>query len=244
MRADEGYYFGIGAFETIAVEEGVPVLFGEHLRRLRRAMEFFQIKTPMEEIEGQARQALNTPEMKKGRRVLKIAVSPENILVTSRENTYQKEDYIRGFRADFSPVRRNESSPLTYHKTLNYGDCLLEKRAAKSRGIDEPVFLNMKGEIAEGACTNVFFVKRGRLITPEVSCGLLPGILREYICGSAEVEERSIRPEEIPECEEMFVTNSLLGVMPVISLGEHAFPSRTRGDGLLAQYIQRITASF
>lgn len=236
LTVDEGYYFGIGAFETIAVEEGKAMFLTQHCERLQRAMEFFGIKRPMDEIVKKAEQALEDPQMHKGRKVLKITVSPQNLLVTTRDNTYKETDYARGFKADFSMVRRNETSPLTYHKTLNYGDCLLEKRLAGTRGIDEPVFLNLKGEVAEGACTNVFFVKQGCIFTPPVSSGLLPGIMREHICTVCDVAERVVTPAEAQACEEMFLTNSLLGVMPVCSLGTYRFPSQETGRKLQRAY--------
>lgn len=237
---DEGFYFGVGAFETIAVEEGRLIFLQQHYERLQRAMDFFGIKTPMEKITQKVAQTLAPARMHTGRKVLKITVSPENLLVTARENVYGRSDYERGFRTDFSEVRRNETSPFTFHKTLNYGDCLLEKRRAKDRGIDEPVFLNMKGEIAEGASTNVFFVRQGQVLTPPVSSGLLPGILRGYICDVCGAREQAITPEEAAECEEMFLTNSLLGVMPVVSLGAHRFVSQSKSRELLEQYQRQI----
>lgn len=174
--------------------------------------------------------------MQTGRMVLKITVSSENILVSSRKNTYTTEDYERGFTTEYSKVKRNETSSFTYHKTLNYGDCLLEKRQAKARGIDEPVFLNTRGEIAEGASTNVFFVKNGEIFTPSVDSGLLPGILREYICSHYPVKQQIIRPDEISQFDEMFLTNSLLGVMPVRSLESFVFPSCEKGREILKEY--------
>lgn len=242
LTPDDGYYFGIGAFETIAVENGVPVFYEQHCERLQRAMDFLEIKIPLGEIRRSAEQVLGEPEMQVGRKVLKITVSPENVLVTFRQNTYCRADYERGFTAQFSNVRRNETSPFTYHKTLNYGDCLFEKRRAKAGGIDEPVFLNLKGGISEGACTNVFFVKNGRMITPSVSSGLLPGILRDYICSVCEVEERTVEPDEVSECEEMFLTNSLMGVMPVTRLGEYHFPGREKSRELLERYRREVLA--
>ncbi|MGM9640053.1 MAG: aminotransferase class IV, partial [Faecousia sp.] len=236
LEPDEGYYFGLGAFETVAVEEGRPVMLKEHYARLFRAMEFFCIKISTDELEEKVGNALAAPGMKTGRWVLKIAASKKNILVTTRKNTYSECDYERGFTADFSHVRRNETSPLTYHKTLNYGDCLLEKRRAHCRGIDEPIFLNTKGAIAEGATTNVFFVKNDRIYTPTVSSGILPGIMRAYICESDRVQETELYPQELTQFEEMFLTNSLLGVMPVVSLGSHRFLSQNIGRGLLAKY--------
>lgn len=240
---DEGFYFGMGAFETIAVEYGKPIFLQQHYERLQRAMDFFGIKMPMENIKQKVEQTLAAAEMQNGRKVLKITVSPENLLVTTRENVYGRSDYERGFRADFSEVRRNETSPFTFHKTLNYGDCLMEKRRAKERGIDEPVFLNMKGEISEGASTNVFFIRQGRILTPPVSCGLLPGILRGYICDAFDAEERVVTPEEAFGCEEMFLTNSLLGVMPVVSLGTHCFASQNRSRKLLEEYQRKVALS-
>ena len=218
MLADEGYFFGIGAFETIAVEEGYPILLEEHYRRLERALYFLHVPVPVEKIGQEVEEALARPEMKMGRQVLKITVSEKNLLVTTRKNPYGDREYEQGFATDFSTVKRNETSPFTYHKTLNYGDCIWEKRKASRRGIQEPVFCNTRGVIAEGASTNVFFVKNGRICTPSVACGLLPGILREYLCSHYEVEEREIYPGEVPEMEEMFLTNSLMGVMPAISL--------------------------
>lgn len=65
--------------------------------------------------------------------VLKIVASSENILFLTRENHYGPADYEKGFRLAYSKVRRNETSPLTYRKSLNYGDCILEKRAVVVR---------------------------------------------------------------------------------------------------------------
>lgn len=238
ITPDQGYFFGIGAFETVAVEEGNPIFLKEHYERLFRTMEFLNLQLSTDELEDKVGKVLEEPFMNTGRKVLKITASEKNLLVTTRENTYDEKQYKKGFTADFSSVRRNETSPFTYHKTLNYGDCLREKHLAHERGVDEPVFLNTKGMIAEGATTNVFFVKNGDIFTPSVECGLLPGIMRDYICRENQVWEKDIYPEEIKEFEEMFLTNSLLGVMPVVTLGKYRFPSRAVGQRLLETYFK------
>lgn len=229
---DEGYFYGMGAFETIAVEQGVPMLLPAHLARLRRAADFLGLSVSMEEIGRKTEELLGNSQAKEGRKVLKITVSEKNILVNLRENTYTDEDYERGFTAALSPVRRNETSPFTYHKTMNYGDCILEKRRWRARGVDEPIFLNTRGELCEGATTNIFFVEKGEIFTPPVSCGLLPGVMRAHVCAHGPVRERVLRPEELDGVEEMFLTNSLLGIMPVQSLDGRQFPSRSRTEAL------------
>lgn len=238
LMPDEGYYFGMGAFETIAVENGKTILLQKHYGRLRKAADFLSISLKKKEIEDEVQKVMTAKDMQSGRKVIKITISEQNLTVTARENIYTDSVYEKGFTADFSTVLRNETSPFTYHKTLNYGDSLREKRLAKKRGIDEPVFLNTKGMITEGACTNVFFAREGRLYTPSVNCGLLPGILRSYICERYEVIEQEIYPADIPCYDEMFVTNSLLGIMPVVTLDGYEFLSQDMGRKLLEQYRQ------
>ena len=243
FTADEGYYFGLGAFETIAVEEGKPVFLKEHYERLLQALKFFDLQVDFEEIQRMVHEALGAEPMQTGRKVLKITVSQKNLVVSTRENTYREEDYRQGFTAAYAKIRRNETSPLTYHKTLNYGDCILEKRRAKADGIQEPVFLNTRGEIAEGATSNVFFVKDGQIMAPPLSCGMLPGILRQYLYQNYEIHERIILPTQVPEFQEMFVTNSLLGIMPVRQMEDFAFPSMETGRRLREEYRRAVWQS-
>lgn len=236
LTADEGYYFGLGAFETIAVEEGKPVFLEKHYERLWRAMDFFSLSVNEGEIREKVEKALGEEHMKSGRKVLKITVSQKNLVVSTRENTYTEEDYQQGFSTAYARVRRNETSPLTYHKTLNYGDCILEKRRAKAEGIQEPIFLNTRGELAEGATSNVFFVKDGEIFAPPLSCGMLPGILRQYLYETYSIREQVILPEQVAEFQEMFVSNSLLGIMPVRQLESFVFPGMEMGRKLLEEY--------
>lgn len=167
---------------------------------------------------------------------LKIMVSEKNMLFLPRENHYQEADYEKGFRLEYSAVRRNETSPLTFHKTANYGDCILEKRGAGKAGVDERIFLNTRGELAEGTLSNVFFLKEGKLYTPGKECGLLPGVVRRYLLEKEGAKERVIYPEEIPDFEECFVTNSLMGIMPVNSLAGHLFAGRKQTEVLRTRY--------
>lgn len=235
---DEGYYFGLGAFETIAVENGIPCFLEQHYQRLFRALEFLQVHQSPDNIRKQVDWALADQRLQSGRKVLKITVSEKNVDVSIRTNPYTKEDYRKGFLVSFSKVRRNETSPLTYHKTLNYGDCILEKRHALEKGFHEAVFLNTKGELAEGTTTNLFLIKERKIVTPSLACGILPGIIREYLLQTLHVEEKIIFPHDIMQYDEMFLTNSLLGIMPVKKIGNYTFKSMDQGTYLARNFCE------
>ena len=264
ITLDEGFQFGLGAFETIAVEAGKPIFLDKHLKRLERAAEFLYLGTLSERgitekqilryLEEQAQlpesraNVANITQFSESREnfsdithcALKIMLSKENVVFSMRANPYTPEQYEKGFVLDISPVKRNETSSLVYHKTMNYGDCILEKRNAVAAGVDERLFLNTKDQICEGTVSNIFFVKQGKLYTPDTRCGLLPGILREYICETQHVEEVIIYPENLKEYEECFVTNSLMGIMPVRQIEETSFTEEKVTQTLLAKYQKLI----
>ena len=232
ITLDEGYSFGLGAFETIAVKDGKLIFLDRHLRRLDRALHFLKIGTLDER--GITEKHVKQQKLTDG--ACKLTVSKENVVFQQRKNPYTDDIRRTGFVMDFSSVRRNETSPLTAYKTLNYGDCILENRQAHGLGMNERIFLNTKGQISEGTVSNIFFVRNGKLYTPDLSCGLLPGILREYLCETENVEEAVIYPAELGQYEECFVTNSLMGIMPVNQLGEWKSESREVTNQLLKKY--------
>lgn len=222
ITLDEGFQFGLGLFETICVEQGKPLLLSWHLERLYASMKALDIFQPVTEKEVMVYLKMQPGE----HRALKIMVSEKNRLFTIRPNPYTPEKISQGFLLDYSQVYRNETSPLVRHKTMNYGDCILEKRHAALRGVDELIFCNSRGEICEGTTTNIFFVQGKQIYTPPVSCGLLPGITRRFIMEYFPVTEKILYPEDVMEMEECFVTNSLMGVMPVRRLGDKEFQKR------------------
>lgn len=236
MILDEGYQYGLGAFETIAVVENKAIFLMEHLHRLNKTLAFLNISQSISEETVQNH--LVQHPIPYG--ALKIMISEKNLTFKESQVVYPKAQYQNGFRIDYSKVKRNETSPLTYHKTLNYGDCILEKRNAKRLGLDELLFLNTRDELTEGSVCNIFFAKDGQLYTPPISCGLLPGILRDYIGQTYTVTEQIIKREDIPGFDECFVTNSLMGIMPVQSLGNVEFNIRTLTETIIKKYLAEI----
>ena len=89
--------------------------------------------------------------------------------------------------------------------------------------------------------SNVFFVKAGKLHTPAIEAGLLPGIVRGWVIEQFPVARGLFSKAELAEAEEIFVTNSIAGVMPVTEI-EGLFQPRRRDIVLqvMAAYEKRI----
>lgn len=206
---DEGLSFGRGVFETILCIDK-PVFFNEHIERLKKSMEKIGLIPLEEEI---LRAKIDNLDIQD--KVLKITVTPLNIIITERKINYKEEDYKRRMTLTISKVNRNSTSRLCYIKSTCYIENLLEKENAKKIGYDDVIFLNENGYVTETSCANIFIVKNKEIFTPKISDGLLDGIIRRKIIEHCDIKEKSITVKDLKESEEVIITNSLMGVMSI-----------------------------
>lgn len=240
IRLDRGVQFGIGVFETIAVWDHKAIFLSYHLDRLENGMKALGIKNPKYHRDTMLEKMRDITTLFK-KTAVKIIVTEENLIYKLREISYDREHYEKGFHLCFSDVMRNETSPMTYLKTINCADLILEKEKAKEKGFDEPILLNSQGMITEGAVSNIFCVKNGRIRTPAVSCGLLDGAVRHHLLSVfPEIEETFLTKEDLLSSDEIFLTNSLMGVMPVATLENRRLPQRINADFMRKYYFDYI----
>ena len=121
-----------------------------------------------------------------------------------------------------------------------FDPCDNEKRKSKKMSYDEPIFLNSKNQVTEGATSNIFVVVKDKIYTPKLSCGLLNGIVRQYIISNYHVIETEIDLEFLNNADEIFLTNSLFGIMPVNNLEEKVFKSQKISKEILSSYKKYI----
>lgn len=236
MEYDSGFSFGMGVFETMSVHNGRCVMLDRHMARLLHGLEILDIPTAIDRSSIEE----HVSDGNLDGHVLKVEVSEKNVIFSDRVNPYDESMYSRGFVMNISKVRRNESSPLTYIKSLGYGDSIMEKRRSKRNGFDEPLFLNSRGEICEGATSNIFFSRKGRLFTPDVGCGLLPGTVRGFILDDLGAEECTIAVDDMESFDGCFISNSVLGIMPVNSIEDVTFRNRIVAESLRDAYRKAI----
>ncbi|MDI9216453.1 aminotransferase class IV [Clostridium tertium] len=210
ITIDSGYFFARGVFETILVKEK-PIFLEKHINRLNNGINTLQIGelVEVEDINNLIKD-FNIENC-----ALKIVVTEKNIVLETRELVYKSGDYLRGFSLKIAGTIKNSTSKLTYIKSMNYLENILEREEATKEGYNEVIFLNEKGYVCDGSLSNIFIVKNGTIFTPKVSSGLLPGIVRDYVIRNHNVIEKEINLDEIMNADEIFITNSLLGIMGV-----------------------------
>ncbi|MFZ5969372.1 MAG: aminotransferase class IV [Bacillota bacterium] len=229
----EGYMYGYGLFETIKVSEGRPVFLKEHIDRLLDGCQRIKLKETdfLYNIEALGCELLQANNIQTG--VLRVLYAKDtdehyHLVISTREFAYDEEKYKKGFQLCFSSIKRNPDSLLVYVKSNNYLENMLARQGAREKGFDEVVFLNCYGNVCEGTISNIFFVKEGRLYTPSVDCGILPGIMRKKVMDLGRKMGLSVKTGEyekkcLLEADEIFITNSLMEIMPVSKLDDKIF---------------------
>jgi branched-chain amino acid aminotransferase len=145
------------------------------------------------------------------------------MVTAGQYHPYPEQTYNRGFSVSISFIRRNSGSLLAGLKSTNYLESLLARQKARSSGFDDAILLNDKGLLAEASTSNIFIVSGGILRTPGKESGILPGITRDIILKLAsqsgiDTLEQDIELDDPVHADEVFLTNSLIEVMPVTGI--------------------------
>jgi branched-chain amino acid aminotransferase len=224
--ADRGFTLGDGLFETIAVRQGEILRFDAHCARLRQGCETLGIPYPAANLKAAIDDVLaaNICTDAAVRLTLTRGSAPRGLapdgpalptLLIGVESWLGSPPPARCIIA--SVTRRNEHSPLARIKSLNYLDNILARQEAAVRGANEAILLNTKGLVAETTISNLFIVKEGRVFTPPVEDGALPGIMRAAVMTVCSCMQKSLAPDDVYAADGVFLTNSL-GIRTLASL--------------------------
>lgn len=234
---DGGLLYGDGIFETIRVYDGVPFRLSDHLSRLFDSAKVIKLKIPVSIKKfGPAIQKLLAANGLTEAYIRITVTRGENVIIVAREfKGYPAKSYSDGISTQISKIKQDAASPLSRIKSLNFLPHMLAKRSAQDDGFDDAILLNTDMNVAEAATSNIFIVKRGCLITPSLDSGILPGITRSVIIEVARqlrmaVSEKTVSVKELLAADEIFFTNSLAEVLPVVKVGRRAMSGGRPGE--------------
>lgn len=257
---DHGYLYGDGIYETLRAYDGTLFLLGRHLERLERSAKAIYLKLPMSlsEIGEALKESLTKNNLKDAYVRIQISRGPGDIgldpklcpeptmvIIAKPFSEYPVHYYEKGVSVSVAATRRNHPSALDPSvKATNFLNNILAKVESLSAGAYEGIMLNWEGYIAEGTISNVFWAREGRLFTPALSVGILPGVTRSLVLELARqngipVEEGAYKQEELFDAEECFITNTTMEVMPVTSI-----EGRTVGSGVPGPVTKLLAAAY
>jgi len=236
--ADRGFLLGDGLFETLASRDGRPNRLEAHLARLRAGAAVLSIPMPLatEPLEQGVIDILAANGLSKGDAVLRITLTrgpgqrgllppadPQpTLLITAARAAHATPEALTAIMAS---TRRNERSPLAQVKSLNYLDNVLARMEAAKRGADEALLINTAGRLASASSANLFLLRNRTLLTPPPSEGVLPGVTRGAVLALAEALDLSavetpLQRDDLARADEAFLTNSLIGVRPLVKVDD------------------------
>jgi branched-chain amino acid aminotransferase len=221
LVADRGFTLADGIFETIKAVGSTPFWLSEHFERLKGGAVQIGLTIPFNETRiCDAIDRLLAGATEDSRSALRLTITrgaaarglwpkeaasqPTCVLTVAPSPATIPQDFVV-----CRSTRRNEHSPLSRIKSLNYGDNILARREAIERGVDDAIMLNTEGHVACATVGNVFFRIDGVWVTPPKADGILPGLARRRFIAELGAVESSISSETIRKSDAGFVCNSL-----------------------------------
>tara|TARA_B110000908_G_scaffold77912_1_gene93657 strand:- start:8548 stop:9327 length:780 start_codon:yes stop_codon:yes gene_type:complete len=212
---------GLSVFETMLANHGEIKGFDLHVVRLQAGLERLGINMMEADLAGDVNTLLAANDLNDER---------VKVRITAICDLYMIEADVAPLRSEVSAVVlsefiRNERSPVAGIKCGSYAENIMALHEAHQAGVDEVIFLNSVGDVAECATANLFIVKDGELFTPDLESGCLPGVTRELVMRAARrvamnVSEDTVSLADLLDADEVFLTNTQIGVQAVSSIGD------------------------
>ena len=246
ISSDCGFVFGDGLFETMKARNGNIPSFDLHLDRLFSSMLQLRYNTDFftsENIRSAVFKLLLKNDLLGTDAYIKIVVTrssyghklifdpkskPGLIIFAKKLMGYPDDFYKTGVNVFTCSIKRNAFGNDIYrHKLINYFENVLAKNEAAANQAQEALFTTRDKAVLEGAVSNLFTVKGGKVFTPPLTQNILPGITRQLvidICHKNKIKfaEKRIHYFNLLEADEVFLTNSIMEIMPVKRVDSYA----------------------
>jgi branched-chain amino acid aminotransferase group I len=247
---DRGFLYGDGIFETLRTYNGEPFKLTEHLGRMRCSAE--KLKISFEYTNAEISETITklleknivqdayiriTLSRGEGGSALQMSDGLRSTILIQVKpfKPYDEKLYEEGMSLSVSDHRRSTTNPICRHKTTNMLTSILLKEEAGSKSAHDSIVLNTDGYVAECIVSNIFMVKDGSVVTPSLDTNILPGITRKTvleICKNSGIPARevSFKIDSLIKAEEVFITNSLMEIMPVSRVEDNKIGKVTPGE--------------
>jgi len=205
-------YKPLSLIETI-LWNGKYEFLEEHFKRMSDSAEYFGFAFDLRNISRCLKEAEKKFNGTFSYRIRLLLAKDGRI--TFETSVIEKNISRKTQSAVLSNLRTDPDDVFLYHKTTNRDLYDAEYKRCRDKGFFDVIFLNTKGEVTEGAISNVVIKKNKKIYTPPLSSGLLPGIFRAHLLKNRRVEEKKIFPDDLRKADKIFLCNSVRGLIEV-----------------------------
>jgi branched-subunit amino acid aminotransferase/4-amino-4-deoxychorismate lyase len=237
---DRGFRYGMSIFESLPVDAGRACHLAPHLERLRRACAAHGFTCPADAL-AQIDPQLTQSGVTGWARIYVTAGEGAPTDPAAGGEVYLFVEARQRIPCDaYQLVLADETCHPIFGgtKTGNYWANLHQLRRAQARGAHEALLFNERAELVSACCANVFVVQNAIVRTPALECGARDGVIREIVMRQVRVEEASLFMRDVLAADEIFVTNSWIGVMPAFSID-----GRTLSSHRVAASLESLNSS-
>ena len=197
--------------ESLLWQGGYP-LIELHLDRLEDSADYFGFACNREATQT-ALQNYARDFADSRRRKVRLLLGREGALQITSEVLAGQAGEQGPARVRIAAQRTDPHDRMLFHKTTHRSVYNEAFKAATDAGFDEVVFLNLRGEVTEGAISNLFVEKDGRWFTPPIECGVLAGVYRRHLLETRpEIEERVLSPDDLRNADAVYICNAVRGL--------------------------------
>ena len=233
--ADRGFLYGDGIYETLRSYNGKPFKLADHLERMRDSAR--QLKISFDYTNADIGERINELLEKNhtqdayiritlsrgsggGRLQMDDNIEPTTLIQVKPFSPYDSKLYDEGMSLVVSDYKRSTTCPISRYKSTNLLQSILRKEEANKKSAHEAIILDTDGYVAECVVSNIFMVSAGSVVTPSLDTNILPGITRRMvldICKNSgiPIDEEHFKIDVLIKADEVFITNSLMEIMPV-----------------------------
>ena len=212
LSDEKGWMKGSGVFETIKTVENKPWALSRHMRRAVSSARRLGLAVPSEDSVRISLQLLLEQE-RFDQGVLRLSFGADGNWSATHiaYGGWNAGAHVVTYKKEISAVKQPIKS-FPYDHRINVLD------EVKAQGADEAIILNEYGRISEGAVTNLLIFLNGEWITPPISDGVLPGVMRALVIEYCGVLVRSISASDLPSVQSGFLLSSLRIAQPIASI--------------------------
>jgi len=233
-----GLLAGWGVFSTLRVLEGVPFAYERHWERMRRDAHALRVPFPSQpdyirsralrliRANGARNATLRVVVVRNSGGIWQGAADRDFDLIAL---TAHLKPWASGVSLSVHPQARHAANRFRGVKMLSWALNLTMLEEAQEAGFDEVILLNERGEVSECTSANLFVAQGRQVWTPPLDSGCLPGVTRELLLEEVRVEgirigERTLVPEDLQRADEVFITSTTRGLLPVLSIERQPAP--------------------